>query len=497
MKKLYLFLFAVLLTASSFSQIGPSWWQYLPSDWRTNTYVRDTIMITNVADDFVGGYDVLATLWDDVVADVVEINSKTGGPDADGAADVDAKAKLFWDANNLYILYKVVDQEVDTAKDFLEIHTAPYGCYYNPDRTIFPHGYPPWANVSPDPSDYEFGGTIIPGLEYVAMSKMGSWTEAGAYKMEIKLKTKEDFYPSAITYSLVGPAKDTLGDVSSGAPDSPLTTVYEAAADGYLMLIIEPWAVMKGMVPEEGVFESMSVAVKINDYDSDNADGDDEDTNPDIAQYWGGTTDNSAYWAIAYYGAVGKFFDKDIPSCGLPSGISNFVTSIDVTSEGGVTDVTDTLQTLQLTAAILPANADVQFVQWSVSPDSAVIDGAGMLSGFKPGTYTVTAKATALDGSGVTGTLDINVAILPTNLDTRTAPKFTAYPSPARDMLTITNTQKVTRVDVINIVGQPVASFSNKGLGTMKLNVSDLRQGIYLLNIKTPEGTATIRFTKQ
>jgi len=499
MKKIYLFFSAVMLSAATFAQIGPDWWQMLPADWRTNPYVRDTIMIANVADDFVAGYAVLADLWADVETEEVAVENKVSGPDVDGDADLVGKAKLFWDATNLYILFSVVDQEVDTARDFVEIHTAPYGCYFSPDRTIYPLGFcPDW--VSPktaDPFDYEFGDRKIPGLEYVAMAKMSSWTEAGAYKMDVRLKTMEELYPASVIYTLRGPELDTLNNVSSGAPEVPLTTVYEATSNGYMFLIIEPWAVMKDMVPEEGVFESMSVAVKINDYDADNADGDDEDTAPDEGDYWGGTDNNEAYWAIAFYGAVGKFFDKEIEACNLPSGISNFVESVEITSEGS-TDITAADQTLDLDVTILPEDADVQFVLWKVVPDSAVIDAEGVLSGFKAGTYMIKVAATALDGSGVSDTLEVNVDIQnASGLDPKTAEKFTAYPSPARDVLTLTNTQKVTRVDVINIVGQPVASFDNRGNGIMKLNVSDFRSGIYLLNIRYPEGVTTLRFIKQ
>jgi hypothetical protein len=500
MKRLYLFLASALFSAAIFAQIGPDWWMYLPADWRTNPYVRDTIMIANVADDFVGGYDVLATLWEDVEAEAVPIDYKNSGPDADGDADFGGNCKVFWDNTNLYILFNVIDQEVDTAKDYVEVHTAPYNCYYDPGRTIYPQGFcPGWiGNPTPDPYDYEFGDVKITGLEYVAMAKVGSWTEAGAYKMDIKLKTMEELYPAAVTYTLRGPDKDTLGNVSSGSPEIPLTSVFESTAEGYLFLVIEPWSIMNDMVPEDGVFDAMSIGVKVNDMDSDNADGDDEDTAPDKADYWAGCTNNNGYWAVAYYCAVGKFFDKEIPACTLPSGISNYATAIEVASEGG-TEVTAADQTLQMTAAITPEDADVQYVQWSVAPDSAVIDGEGMLSGFKAGTYTVTVTAAALDGSGVTGTLDINVDIQeePSGTHDNKIAKITAYPSPVKDILTLSNTQKVTRIDVINIVGQPVATYDNNGSSTMKLNVSDFRPGIYLLNARSREGVTTLRFTKQ
>jgi len=494
MKKLYLFIFAVMLTASTFAQIGSDWWMMLPQDWKTNVYVRDTIQIANVADDFVAGYEVLADLWADVEAVEVDIDNRTAGPDVDGEGDLEAKGKLFWDSNNLYILFNVLDQEVDTARDLVEIHTAPYGCFYQPDREIYPLGFAPgWVNPkTPDPYDYEFGDRKIPGLEYVAMAQMGSWTEAGAYKMDINLKTKEEVYPNSVVYTMRGPDKDTLGNVSSGAPEVPLTTVFEETEGGYLFLVIEPWAVMNEMVPEEGVFESMSLGIKVNDFDSDNADGTDENTDPDRADYWGGTTSNDAYWAIAYYGAVGKLFDVELEPCTLPEGVT-FVESVEISGEE---DVTTADQEVDLDVTILPAEAS-QFVLWKVVPDSAVVNDDGVVSGFSAGTYSIKVAATAIDGSGVTDTVEMNVNIPLTGIRPNEGAKFAAFPSPAKDQLTISNTQLVSHVDVVSIVGQTVASYTNRGNNRMELNVAGLRQGVYMLNIHSQEGVTTLRFIKQ
>ena len=76
------------------------------------------------------------------------------------------------------------------------------------------------------------------------------------------------------------------------------------------------------------------------------------------------------------------------------------VTSITVTS---INDTVVKTETLQMSAEVLPADADDKSVTWSVENGTgeATIDQTGLLTGTSYGTVTV--KATANDGSNVTG----------------------------------------------------------------------------------------------
>jgi uncharacterized protein YjdB len=80
---------------------------------------------------------------------------------------------------------------------------------------------------------------------------------------------------------------------------------------------------------------------------------------------------------------------------------------------------------MQMSASVYPNNADNKGVGWSVeNPDYARISQEGLLTPLKSGTVTVT--ATALDGSGVTGSKQIiirNQEILVTSLSLDTATK--------------------------------------------------------------------------
>lgn len=84
------------------------------------------------------------------------------------------------------------------------------------------------------------------------------------------------------------------------------------------------------------------------------------------------------------------------------------VTGITVTGTGGATTITTNGGELQLIAAITPEDATVPDVKWSVDkPNLADISSTGNLTAKANG--TVVATATAEDGSGVTGTLSVEI----------------------------------------------------------------------------------------
>lgn len=86
------------------------------------------------------------------------------------------------------------------------------------------------------------------------------------------------------------------------------------------------------------------------------------------------------------------------------------VTTINVTGAGGVKTIIADNGTLQLNAAVMPADATNKAVTWSLVNNTglATISAAGMVTAINNG--TVTAKATAADGSGVSGSLIITIS---------------------------------------------------------------------------------------
>ena len=85
------------------------------------------------------------------------------------------------------------------------------------------------------------------------------------------------------------------------------------------------------------------------------------------------------------------------------------VSSITVSGAGGATSITENGGSLQMEAAVLPADASDSKYTWSVSDtDIATINGSGLLSAVNMGTVTVI--ATADDGFGGMGSLDVTIS---------------------------------------------------------------------------------------
>lgn len=87
-----------------------------------------------------------------------------------------------------------------------------------------------------------------------------------------------------------------------------------------------------------------------------------------------------------------------------------YVTSIAVTGDNGATGITIRGGSLQLSVSVLPANATNKKVSWSIQNGTgqASITFAGLVTAVSDG--TVTATATANDGTGITGSLDISIS---------------------------------------------------------------------------------------
>lgn len=85
------------------------------------------------------------------------------------------------------------------------------------------------------------------------------------------------------------------------------------------------------------------------------------------------------------------------------------VTEVIVSTPGGITSITKNNRPLQLTASVLPANASIHTVTWTIAGGSglASINATGLLTPMDNGIVTI--KATANDGSGKYGTITIPI----------------------------------------------------------------------------------------
>src|SRR5690554_7001290 len=69
---------------------------------------------------------------------------------------------------------------------------------------------------------------------------------------------------------------------------------------------------------------------------------------------------------------------------------------------------------------------------------------------------------------------------------------FSIYPNPATDILNIQTNEEIKQVVVYNIQGRKLIQEA-----TSVLNITTLSSGMYLLELHTANGTATIKFVKK
>jgi uncharacterized protein YjdB len=140
------------------------------------------------------------------------------------------------------------------------------------------------------------------------------------------------------------------------------------------------------------------------------------------------------------------------------------VASIVLTGVGGAVTITSYNGTLQLIAAVSPSDATNKTLTWSISngTDQATISSSGLITAVSNG--TVTAKASATDGSGVYGTLFIAITNQANPVSkSYKVPEVLIYPNPAHEFVNIRIVEPTLVPDflrIINLSGKVV--FQNK-----------------------------------
>jgi uncharacterized protein YjdB len=176
--------------------------------------------------------------------------------------------------------------------------------------------------------------------------------------------------------------------------------------------------------------------------------------------------------------------------------ISPMVFSVPVTSItiSGGTSISTAAGTIAMIATITPDNATDKTVAWSVDmPSVATIDAkTGKLTAVGNGTVVVT--ATANDGSKVKATSSITVSgqvFVPTI----NASSITLYPNPVSDVLHLSNTASINRVEIFNSNGQVVLMLKNTN-GQMDISTVGLNNGVYILRAYTGNNVISKQFVK-
>ena len=174
---------------------------------------------------------------------------------------------------------------------------------------------------------------------------------------------------------------------------------------------------------------------------------------------------------------------------------TTLVSSITVQGQGGVSTIVTPAGTLQMQATVLPANADDATYTWSVvnGTGSASIDANGLLTAATDGTVTVT--ATANDASGETANMIVTISNQSVGIDIATANTINIYPNPVQNELFIDfENEQITEINILDVSGKIVKSLNDN---TNSIDVSNLTEGIYLLKVRTENGSSTAKFIKK
>jgi uncharacterized protein YjdB len=163
------------------------------------------------------------------------------------------------------------------------------------------------------------------------------------------------------------------------------------------------------------------------------------------------------------------------------------VSAISVQGQNGFTLIYLEGGTLQMEATVLPDTSSDNSVLWSVEGDAATINENGLLTAIEDGTVTVT--ATANDGTGIKGSIDITVSILPIDVDEFGRNITYFYPNPSSEFVYIETT------DIATIQNAAIFSLNGKLISSIRitkpkerLDVSHLSSGTYLLVLTSIDG---------
>ncbi len=169
------------------------------------------------------------------------------------------------------------------------------------------------------------------------------------------------------------------------------------------------------------------------------------------------------------------------------------VSTITVQGQGGSTNISTNEGSLQMEASILPVDAAEQAITWTVTNSSgeAAINTTGLLTAIDNGLVTVT--ATANDGSGVTGSIDITISNQTVGVYQIVNQPFDieVYPNPTGNVLQIKGSEN-GMINLYNSLGKKVY-FGMKKNEPHTIDVSNYPAGVYLIKIEANHAIKTVR----
>jgi hypothetical protein len=114
--------------------------------------------------------------------------------------------------------------------------------------------------------------------------------------------------------------------------------------------------------------------------------------------------------------------------------------------------------------------------------------------GLEPGTYTANIRISSNDAENPLVIIPVTlvVEVDDTSLEELELIQVNVYPNPARNVVHIVSGQKINFINLVNTLGQTVYS-ANVDDFRAEFNVSEMTNGIYLIQVFTGKGVSTHR----
>ncbi len=177
---------------------------------------------------------------------------------------------------------------------------------------------------------------------------------------------------------------------------------------------------------------------------------------------------------------IGKVFFEDMTA---PTAPGNLAASVDTSS-------------VTLTWDASTDNASIS--GYVVSQDGTVLDTVKqkklVVKDLADGTYTF--SVVAIDPSGnqsLASSVEAVISTAPTGIHQQKAEGFKIYPNPVSSTLQVNRVQDILEINIINMTGSIVRTVHN----TNTVDVADLREGLYLIQVKTPSSLYSATFIKE
>lgn len=113
-------------------------------------------------------------------------------------------------------------------------------------------------------------------------------------------------------------------------------------------------------------------------------------------------------------------------------------------------------------------------------------------TGLDPGTYTFGVSAVDLGGN-VSAKATVEAETIELAVENSSLQRFNVYPNPANSELNISGIDDIQSIQIVSITGSVVINIS----GTSVANVSDLKEGLYMVKVQSRSGVYSTTFVKE